>query len=294
MELYSQCALCIMSNLLHVAGRVLPDEPSLIELTRRAMEAMAPGIRRESSAPVLTDIVFSVLREMSGVNDPFLEEKKMFNSLMLRHEETFSEVVGRSADPLHSALVGAGSANIIDFGAFRNVSEDRVLETLAERLKTTKLPEKTYLTFSDLVASSKRLLILCDNAGEIVLDKVLVRELEKIHPDIRVTCAVRGRPILNDATLEDAAYTGLDAECAVVSTGSGLPGVAPEYCSVDFRELYYDSPVILAKGVGNFESAPFNDDRVFFLYVVKCDTLARRTGHPLNTLMFHQGRGSLL
>ena len=294
MELYPDCITCVINNLLHVAERVLPDPEAQMILLKKVMERFSPELRTGSSAPILTEIAYSVLREMSGVEDPFHDVKEEFNTLMLDLEECYGDLVRNEDDPLHSALVLAGSANLIDFGAFHHVSRERVLSVLAEHMKNTILPENTYASFLGLVDKYRSLLILCDNCGEIVLDKILVRELKKRFPDISITCAVRGRPILNDATIEDAVYVGLDRLCKVLSSGSGIAGFDPGNCPSDFSRIYHESPVVLCKGVGNFESSPFGDERLFYLFIVKCENLSKRLGLPLNSIVFQQARGSLL
>jgi uncharacterized protein with ATP-grasp and redox domains len=100
--------------------------------------------------------------------------------------------------------------------------------------------------------------------------------------------------VLNDATLEDAVRVGLNELCAVVPNGERIPGFLPHEGDGRFLKLFRESPVILAKGVGNFECAPFDDERMFFLFMVKCQTLSKGLNLPLNTLVFRQGRGSLI
>lgn len=293
MELYPSCVPCVVNNLLHIAEGVLPNARDRIILLRRVMEASLSEMYPESSAPILTGIGYDILREMSGVDDPYAGVKREFNDLMLGLEARFQTLVDRAEDPLHAALVAAGSANLIDFGAFREIAGDRVLAMMSEHLEQTFLPEDSYRVFERLLEERKKLLILCDNCGEIVLDKVLVRELKRRFSGIDVTCVVRGGPILNDATIEDANYVGLDRLCPVISTGGRIPGFLPEAGTLEFREQYRESPAILAKGMGNFECAPFGEERMFFLFVVKCETLSKNLRLSRNTLVFRQGRGSL-
>lgn len=294
MELYPPCVTCVVNNLLHIAEGVLPDVEERMTLLRRVMERSLPEVHSGSCAPILTGIGYDIMREMSGVDDPYAAVKREFNDLMLKLESRFQDLVEGADDPLHAALVAAGAANLIDFGAFREVSGDRVLAAMSEHLEQTSLPVDAYGAFLRVLEEKGKLLILCDNCGEIVLDKILLRELKRRFPDLDVTCVVRGGPILNDATIEDAAYVGLDGLCPIISTGGRIPGFLPDDGSSDFRTLFRESPVILAKGVGNFECAPFGDERIFFLFVVKCGTLSKNLCLPLNTLVFRQGRGSLL
>lgn len=294
MELYPECVTCVISNLLHTAERILPDQDDQMTLLNEVMERFRPEIRTDSSAPILTEIAYSVLEEMTGVDDPFMEVKKEFNSLMLGLESSYRELVRSMEDPLHAALVLSGSANLIDFGAFHHVSGERVLSVLEEHMKCTVLQKEAYASFIEIAEKQRSLLIICDNCGEIVLDKILVTELQNRFPGISITCAMRDRPILNDATMEDALVVGLDELCHVRSSGSSICGFDPDRVPEDFREFYKKSPLVLCKGVGNFESSPFHDDRIFYLFIVKCANLSRRLDLPLNSLLFQQARGSLL
>lgn len=294
MELYPPCVTCVMDNLLHIAEAVLPAHKDRMELLRRVMERTLPEIRTGSCAPVLTGIGYEILREMSGVDDPYEQVKREFNDLMLGLEGRFQDLVDASEDPLHAALVAAGSANLIDFGAFREVSGDKVLELMSGHLENTALDREGYRAFMDGLERERQLLILCDNCGEIVLDKILIGALKRRFPDVRVSCVVRGGAILNDATIEDAAYVGLDALCPVFTTEGRIPGYVTGDSFPVFSRLFHESSLVLAKGVGNFECAPFDDVRIFFLFMVKCETLSRNLGSPLNALVFRQGRQTLL
>ncbi len=294
MELYPACVTCVVNNLLHVAEGVLPDPEDRMELMRRVLSAYLPEVRTGSCAPILTGIGYEILREMSGVDDPFALVKKEFNELMLELEDKFQELVTGAGDPLHAALVAAGSANLIDFGAFREVSGEKVLSMMSGHLRETELDRVAYGAFRRELAETGKILLLCDNCGEIVLDKILVRELRRCFPDVDVRCVVRGGAILNDATKEDAAYVGLDRLCPVLSTEGRIPGYQTGAERPRFSEVFERHPLILAKGVGNFECAPFGDERLFFLFMVKCETLSKHLDLPLNSLVFMQGRTSLL
>ncbi|MBN2451771.1 MAG: DUF89 family protein, partial [Lentisphaeria bacterium] len=120
---------------------------------------------------------------------------------------------------------------------------------------------------------------LADNAGEIVLDRLLVDEL----PAGRVTVAVRGGPILNDATLDDARQAGLCDRVEVIDNGSDAPGTILADCSPKFRRRFAAADLILAKGQGNFETLSEVAAPLCFLLKVKCPVIAGHTGLPLGT-----------
>jgi uncharacterized protein with ATP-grasp and redox domains len=132
------------------------------------------------------------------------------------------------------------------------------------------------------VAGADRILYLCDNAGEIVFDRLLIEVL----PSEKITAVVRGTPVINDATLEDARATGLTEVVRVMDNGSDAPGTLLETCSPAFRDCFAAADLIIAKGQGNFETlSETRGKRIFFLLKVKCPLIARDIGEPTGRLV---------
>ena len=111
-----------------------------------------------------------------------------------------------------------------------------------------------------------------------MFDKLLVSAIEKIGPE--VTVAVRGGPVLNDATLEDARATGICQVAKTISTGSNLSGIVLEECSKEFVDTFRTSDLIISKGQANFETLLNISGKPATVYIlkVKCDLIARHLG----------------
>lgn len=293
MELYPPCVSCVIRNVSRVAERVLPEDQVFFAFLRELLADFSSRMRGEDAAPLLTQRAYEILRSYSGVEDPYAREKEEFNALMLSLEEKYRALLQRAEDPLQAALVLTGSGNLIDFGAFDVVCPEALVQTLEKHMKETRLPSESTEAFFQELARRQKLLILGDNCGEIVLDKLLVEVLQQNFPKAEITVALRGSPALNDATLEDAHRVGLSEVTRVISSGSGAPGTPLEDCSREFVDFFEDSPLILSKGVGNFECAPLEDSRIFFLLVVKCDVLAQRLRKPLGSMLFFRKKESL-
>jgi uncharacterized protein with ATP-grasp and redox domains len=122
--------------------------------------------------------------------------------------------------------------------------------------------------------ASRRILYLGDNAGEIVFDRLLIEELQKAK-ETEIYFVVRERPVINDATLDDALATGMDRVARVVSSGSDAPATILSQCSSDILKLYYSADLIIAKGQGNYESLEGEKGNIFFLLRVKCPVVAK-------------------
>ncbi|MFP4242836.1 MAG: damage-control phosphatase ARMT1 family protein, partial [Chitinispirillaceae bacterium] len=130
--------------------------------------------------------------------------------------------------------------------------------------------------------SASRILFLCDNAGEIVFDRFLMESM----PREKIICAVRGKPVINDATMEDARETGMTDLVKVVSNGSDVPGTFLKSCSPGFREIFENADLVIAKGQGNFETlSEVKQKKIFFLLQVKCPVISRDVGFPVGTFL---------
>ncbi len=108
--------------------------------------------------------------------------------------------------------------------------------------------------FREELSDARSLVYLTDNCGEIVLDKIAVKMLQKLYPHLSITVIVRGEPVVNDATMEDAAMCGLTELVPVIGNGSRVGGTWLPDISEEARQLLDRADVIIAKGQGNFET----------------------------------------
>jgi uncharacterized protein with ATP-grasp and redox domains len=131
------------------------------------------------------------------------------------------------------------------------------------------------------MSRAEDILYLGDNAGEIVFDRLLIEQL----PCEKITFVVKGRPILNDAVMEDAQIVGLTDMVDVIDNGSDAPGTILESCSETFRRRFDQSDLIIAKGQGNYETLSEVDKNIFFLVRPKCSVLARHLGREIGSLV---------
>ena len=137
---------------------------------------------------------------------------------------------------------------------------------------------------------SRILILAADNAGEVILDRLLVEEL----PADRVTLVVRGSPVINDATMEDAEVAGLTSLVKVMDNGSDVPGTIAVACSQAFQDRLRRADLVIAKGQGNYETLSEQPGDVFFLLKIKCPVIARDIGLDLgrNVVLRRNRQGS--
>ena len=133
---------------------------------------------------------------------------------------------------------------------------------------------------------AKSFLLIADNAGEIVFDKLLLIELQKLFPHLKITVMVRGGEVSNDATMEDAKYVGLDKAANVISNGMPIAGTVYQMLSAEARQAIDSADVILSKGQGNYESLSGYGRHIFYSFLCKCDLFTSRFNVPKFTGMF--------
>jgi hypothetical protein len=217
------------------------------------------------------------LRALTGDPDPYLSAKRVFNNLILGLLPELRRMIRQAPDPLLLTVRLAIAANVIDLGSNSSLTPAAVLSALRGVLQVPF--HEDWAAFTAALSHASRILYLADNAGEIVVDRLLV---EAIGPN-RVTVAVRGGPVINDATIEDARATGLDTLVEVIDNGSDAPGTLLDDCGDAFRERFEAADMIIAKGQGNFETLCDVDRPLFFLFKVKCPVVAAHAGLPVGT-----------
>lgn len=234
----------------------------------RQAEAIIDGVTLDEVPARTTTVIHRMLRRETGV-DPYRIVKQLYNRVALERLPALRERAVKTADPLEGGVRAAIAGNVIDFGIYDTVDVDRSIE------ESFKLPIdlETYRSFAERAAASQRVLYLCDNAGEIVFDRVLLEILRGMGKD--VTAAVKGAPVINDATMDDARAAGLDQCAAVIDNGNDGIGTLLEACSPRFLDAYRRADLIISKGQANFETlAGEGDERIFFLFKVKCPVVA--------------------
>lgn len=218
-------------------------------------------------APEFSRELHSILKSYTLNSDPYKKTKKENNDQALSMFPELEEIIRQSKDPFGTALRLAIAGNIIDFA----VNDNFNLQATIDRSLTTLFAIDHSNRLKNALEKAKTVLYLGDNAGEIVLDKLFIETIK--HPNL--IYVVRGAPVINDATMEDAEYIGMSNIVKVISNGYDAASTIPSKSSKEFQKYFEKSDLIISKGQGNLEGLfPLNDDRLFFLLMVKCDVIA--------------------
>jgi len=270
------CIPCLLRQATE-AIQLCPNTTEGAHMAIREMLLASTTMDFSQSPPFNSGALQAQVRAITGIEDPYAEVKKRFNRMALELLPPLAEAVRTSADPFAAAVRLAIAGNVIDLGAKSGLSEEEAADTARRALDQVLHGDLEGLR--NAASRASRILYLCDNAGEIVFDRILLDQL----PSERLTVVVRGKAVLNDATREDASTAMISPRYEVVDNGSALPGTVLADCSESFRERFANAELILAKGQGNFETLHDCGAPLFCLFRVKCATVATHCGYPMGS-----------
>ena len=264
------CFPCLLRQALE-ASRMATQDETIHRKVLDSVLSILSDTSLQTSPPEIALLVHRRVKAITGNPDPYKEAKKRQNDLALQHERSLFAQIADMPNPLKAASMLSASGNSIDLGPDYQSPDiyGRGLEMI-----TRGFARDDYDVFYEKLAQSKSVLFLGDNAGEIVWDKILIEDL--LHRfDLDIVYAVRGWPILNDATMEDAEYVGMAQLVKVIPNGSEAPGTLLNRCSEDFIGRFSKADLILSKGQGNYESLSTENRPIFFLLSAKCPVIAQ-------------------
>lgn len=270
MQITQSCAKCLYDK----QKRNVQDEQYLQEI-----RAIIDGCDDHASAPYLVYLFNQVYEKHFGKLVSYKEIKKKYNDLVLSMEDVLKARIEQAMDPLTTAFTFARIGNFIDFGAMDHVDEE-VFVSLFEKEQLSPADQKVMDSFLRQCEKAKTFLLVTDNCGEIVVDKLFLEQLHHRFPDLKINILVRGEEVLNDATQEDAEYVGIDQYGTIYTNGYPVAGTIYDMLPDDVKEMFEHSDVILAKGQGNYESLSKQGRHIFYSFLCKCDLFTERFQVP--------------
>lgn len=275
MRVYYECAPCFLRQAREALDLATDDEKLKLKIMKGIIGLLDSMFKEGAISNEIGTSIHRLIKKMTGNNDPYAHEKRRCNKIaqnFLPVARKFLEDNESLEDFVKVAITG----NIIDFGALGlDFDHEKVV---IESLKYPLEVNHTGILEEDL-KESNNVLYLVDNTGEIIFDRLLIEKL--LDYDVNVTVAVKDEPILNDACIEDALEAGLNKVADIVTTGTDSVGVIYQEFSDEFKEIFDNSQIIIAKGLGNYEGlteAPLDKKPVFCLLNAKCTAIAKDIG----------------
>lgn len=271
----AKCPACLLNRIYQECRMVSDDEEKIGRIIERAMEMILEEFRRREVNAIASTRVHRMVYRMLDNDDPYRELKRRANEETARILPLARRYVERG-DRFRNAVVASIIGNSFDYGVLGHEVNDSNFREYFEREFRRGLAIDDVDEIRHLCRG--RVVYLADNAGEIVLDRLLVEEIKRLEG--RVSFVVRGRPVLSDATIEDARFAGIDEVAdEILTNGQGAIGIIEEELPEDTRERMESADIIISKGMANYECLSEGSfDSIAFLLKAKCEPVARDVG----------------
>ncbi len=279
MKTFLECIPCFLRQTLEAARMATNDETVHEQILREVLRSTAE-IDMQQSPPAMARRIHRRLRQLIENPDPYRADKQKHNRLALNLYNEMKETIQTAANPLEMAVRLAIAGNIIDLGVTSVVSDDHIHKTI-EQCLTAPFDHAVVEQLRQDAEAGEKILYLTDNAGEIVFDRLLIEQL----PTEKITAAVKGSPIINDATMDDARAVGLTDIVPVIDNGADAPGTILDICSETFRSHFEQADFVIAKGQGNYETLSDVDKHFYFILKAKCPVIAIDIDCPVGQMV---------
>lgn len=280
------CVPCYIKQVISTLRTAGIEEEKHYDLINKLLPVIADLDPMKTPAENSSVVLFESYR-MMGQEDPFKEAKAASNQLARTFLPALEKIISFNEDPLLTALKASVAGNVIDMGI--NPDFD-VSESIQQELQRDFQRSDDH-AFRELLKRGGPLVVIGDNSGEIVFDYLLMANLRSFTEDLFYV--VKGGPILNDATLEDAEDTGMHLLAEVITTGNNYLGVIPEISGNALRSVMEKANLVLAKGQANYETlegTSFASEKTFFLLQAKCPVITSHLGVDMGSSALVQNK----
>ena len=295
MKTYLECIPCFFKQALEAARLSGANNKT----QKRILDAVAlsmPKFPLSSSPPEMARVIHGIVKGITAKDDPYAKIKEKSNKLALKVYPRLKEKIACSYDRLLTAIELAIAGNIIDYGVKNSLNVkkelDKILDKESEAIRRESKSIFDYRGFKHALKNAKTILYLADNAGEVVFDRILIEEMKEKNRNADIIYVTKEKPVINDALVEDARIAGIQKYAKIISSGVDAPGIVLPLCSKEFLRTFRRADMIIGKGQGNFEALSDSKRSIFFLFMAKCQVIAKDVGCKVGDviLSYHSGK----
>ena len=270
-----QCIPCAINQGINVVKSLNIDDDKIQDMIREILKYLSELNYMETTPPEVAMIVYKIIYKYTDIEDPFKDNKDYYNQKILNIEDDLATYINNHHN-FRELLKFVISGNIIDFGAIHDLSEKEIFQTIDNIEKNSLIIDNSKEMEKD-VEKAETVFYIGDNCGEIVFDKLFIKYLLNRYDIRKLYFGVRGGPIINDITIEDAKEVGLEEFAEILDTGTKAPGVLLGNLKKDYKNKLLNSDLVISKGQGNFESlSGIKKDNLYFLFMAKCPVVASK------------------
>jgi len=291
MKIYLDCIPCHIRSAINSAI-ILTDDDKVINNTIRQVLLKASEFGSYKNLFELYYDIQTIVKNNIPDGDPYLEFKRKFNEICLSISDMLKNEINESNDWFEKSLRICLAGNSLDVMQGKKFSR----EVLLQAIKSAELQPIDKTLINDLkneIIKANKILVIGDNAGEIVFDKIFIEQLnEKLNKKGKIIYSVRGGATLNDSTLSDAEMVSMSDVAKVITTGIDMPAAHLPLCSEEFNQCYSEADVIISKGQGNLEALLEQNKNIFFLLKIKCNVIAKilANKHKVDDILIYRNK----
>ncbi|MBE6067302.1 MAG: DUF89 family protein [Clostridium lundense] len=275
MKVSHECIHCLARQAVEIAEEATSNVTIQEEIIKKSLKELAE-INFNETAPEIAFRMHQHAKNITKIIDPYARLKEQYNEIA---KEIYERIIDEkwldnAKDPFDMSCRLAIAGNIIDFSVGLKLEHSDVVKSVEDSIKHNIFGTGT-AALREAVEKSNNIMYIGDNAGEIIFDKFLLENL----PLNKVTYVVKGGPIVNDATMQDAISTGIVNLVKVIDNGHAAQGTILKDCSSTFKSEFNKADLIISKGQANFETlSDIKDKTIFYLLRAKCNSVASAIG----------------
>ncbi|NPA66966.1 MAG: DUF89 family protein [Epsilonproteobacteria bacterium] len=278
------CVECIVNQAKRVGDTLGVDKVTSQKLVNTALE-MSNDFSFSKTPPEVATPVYEKMAEILGTDDIYKEIKKRSTQKAQSFVPFLEQTLQNSDNLFVDATKMAVAGNVIDLASEISFDLQEELEKIFHTDFAIDNTEELYT----LLKKATNVVVLGDNVGEHLFDKLYIQTLQKLFPHVTFYYFVRGKPIINDVTLKEAEEIGFEQVCKVIDSGVPTPGFTYKLATKEAQQLFDDADVVISKGMGNYEClSPSHKSPIFFLLKIKCQVVSASLGKEVGSIICSQ------
>ncbi len=274
MKLHDKCLPCVVNQVIKVAN--ITGITKKEELLREVFTYLSK-MNFDETTPEIIGEIFDMIKRHTNNPDPYKETRNYYNTLFMELLPEFERKIDQAENSFMLAVRYAIVGNIIDFNPIHNTLLEDIYDCF-DNMEQLELAIDDSSALMKDISNAGTLLYLGDNCGEICMDKILLKKIKELNPNVKLFFGVRGKPVVNDSISDDAYSVGIDEYAEIIDNGDGSLGTVLNRTSPAFKEVYNKADVVIAKGQANYECLSEEDKNIYFLLMTKCDVIAKDIG----------------
>lgn len=281
MNIQAECKVCLLNQALTVLKKLHIDE----KISREVVDEISKKISTlsyDKSPPEHAIEIYGTISKLLTKDDLYKKEKLKAIAKAENFVTYLKELIEESDNKLLTALKASVAGNVLDLATQNSFDLDKEIQTVFD----TNFAIDDFNSLENDLKNAKEIVILADNAGENIFDKIFIETLVELYPNLKINYATRGRPIINDITYEEAKESGVDKVCNLVDSGVASAGFIYELANENFKEIFDRSDFVIAKGMGNFETmVDTQNKKTYFLFKVKCNVVSKLLNQKVGSII---------